>query len=410
MALRRRQFLIAAALSPAAGYRRIPGPVLFNPCLDAALPESLARHDILLGALDGLQGEQLWDVHVHLAGTGDGGSGIWINPAMRSFLHPLQAIRYYFYLNAACAPESGLDDGYLVRLARLQEQLPPGARAMLLALDYAYDERGERQARKSALHVPDAYAAEAASRYPQRFGWAASVHPYREDCEAALRWAAEHGARAVKWLPPAMGIDPASPLCDRFYGALARLGLPLLVHAGNEQALAGPIHQSLGNPLRLRRGLEHGVRIIVAHCASLGAGVDLDAGPDGPLRPNLELFARLMDEPRYERLLFGEISALTQRNRLGAALDTVVTRTGWHHRLVNGSDYPLPAVIPIYSLRELVQRRYISQAQAVVLAQVRQHNALIFDLALKRLVRVGGLGFDRAVFHSRRLFEPRVAA
>jgi len=207
-----------------------------------------------------------------------------------------------------------------------------------------------------------------------------------------------------------MGIDPASPSCDRFYGALARLGLPLLVHAGNEQALAGPIHQSLGNPLRLRRGLEHGVRIMVAHCASLGTGVDLDAGPDGPLRSNLELFARLMDEPRYERLLFGEISALTQRNRLGAALETVVTRTDWHHRLVNGSDYPLPAVIPIYSLRELVQRRYISQAQAVVLAQVRQHNALIFDLALKRLVRVGGLSFDRAVFHSRRLFEPRVAA
>jgi len=63
-------------------------------------------------------------------------------------------------------------------------------------------------------------------------------------------------ARGVKWLPAAMGIDPGSPLCDRFYGALARLRLPLITHAGLERAVMGTDVQDYGNPLRLRRALD----------------------------------------------------------------------------------------------------------------------------------------------------------
>ena len=47
------------------------------------------------------------------------------------------------------------------------------------------------------------------------------------------------GARAVKWLPSAMGIDPASAKCDRFYEALNRLDLPLIAHAGLELVPGG---------------------------------------------------------------------------------------------------------------------------------------------------------------------------
>ena len=150
--------------------------------------------------------------------------------------------------------------------------------------------------------------------------WAASVHPYRADAVQALDAAVADGALAVKWLPNAMGIEPASPRCDAFYEALARHGIPLLTHGGRERAVAGVDDDALGNPLRVRRALEHGVRVIVAHCASFGAGVDLDAGPDGPVVPNVDLFARLMDDPRYGHLLMGDISALMQSNRTAAAL------------------------------------------------------------------------------------------
>src|SRR4029079_2466094 len=88
--------------------------------------------------------------------------------------------------------------------------------------------------------------------------------------------------RAVKWIPAAMGIDPASPRCDRFYAALARLDVPLITHSGLERAGVSGYSQDLGNPLRLRRALAAGVRVVVAHCASMGTDRDLDRGPGGP--------------------------------------------------------------------------------------------------------------------------------
>ena len=50
------------------------------------------------------------------------------------------------------------------------------------------------------------------------------------------------------------------------------------------------------------------------------------------------------DDKKYEGLVFGEISAMTQFNRCGTPLTTILEREDLHDRLVNGSDYPLPAV------------------------------------------------------------------
>ena len=58
---------------------------------------------------------------------------------------------------------------------------------------------------------------------------------------------------------------------------------------------------------------------------------------------NFDLFLRLMDEKRYEGLVFGELSAMTQFNRSGN-LRMMLAREDLHERVVNGSDYPLPAV------------------------------------------------------------------
>jgi len=52
-------------------------------------------------------------------------------------------------------------------------------------------------------------------------------------------------------------MDPADVRCDRYYEALARLKLPLLTHAGAELAVTGGQMQDYGNPLRLRRALDH---------------------------------------------------------------------------------------------------------------------------------------------------------
>src|SRR5262249_36383803 len=154
---------------------------------------------------------------------------------------------------------------------------------------------------------------------------------------------------------------------------------PLLSHAGEEAAVDSAAAQELGNPLRLRRALEHGVRVIVAHCATLGKGVDLDKGTSGPRLSNFGLFTRLMEDRRYERHLFGDLSAVVQRNRAAEAFPALLQRVEWHPRLLWGSDYPLPGVLPIISVTGFAERGLLSQNEVPVLNEIRWHNALLFD-------------------------------
>ena len=185
---------------------------------------------------------------------------------------------------------------------------------------------------------------------PSTFQWVASIHPYDPQALERLDAAAARGARAIKWLPSAQNIDPADARCDRFYAKLVELQIPLITHAGDERAVNG-FGEHLGNPLRLRRPLDAGVRVVVAHCASLGSGHG-DVSGAAELS-NFALFAQLMDEQRYEDKLFGDISAITQFNRM-EVIAPLLARPDWHARLLNGSDYPLPGVVPLVSLQGLV--------------------------------------------------------
>jgi mannonate dehydratase len=246
-----------------------------------------------------------------------------------------------------------------------------------------------------------------AQQFPQHFEWVASVHPYRTDALARLERAARQGARAVKWLPSAMNIDPASSRCDAFYARLSQLDLPLVIHCGEEMAAPGARQDAFNNPLRVRRPLEHGVRVVVAHAASLGHARDLDAGGrsgDGPRVTAFSLFERLMREPRYEGLLYGDLSAVFQRNRTLEVQQALIVRSEWHPRLLHGSDYPLPGLGLVYSLDRYVDAGMIDARDAQFLDRLRPQHPLLFEFVLKRTLSVGGRRLSDAVFHTRPFF------
>ena len=406
---RRGLFLGGAALAGAgalAAWRWWPAQGLWNPCL-AGLPQRLAGHELVKAAWDRLDPAQVWDAHAHLIGVGDSGSGVVVNPRSASLLSPGDYARRMFFLDAGCVEGAtgGVDRGYLERTRSLMAGLRPGAKMLLYAFERAHDERGAPLPQRSGMYVPDAYARDTARAHPQVFEWVASIHPYRADCAEALARAKADGARAVKWLPSAMGIDPGSPLCDRCYGALARLDLPLVTHAGLARAVIGTDIQDYGNPLRLRRALDAGVRVVVAHCASMGRDRDLDQGAHGPAVESFELFARLMDEARYAGRLYGDLSAITQVNRAGGTLARVLERADWHARLLNGSDYPLPGVMPLFSADYIVSLGLLEPGAAPVLSEIRAHNPLLFDFVLKRSLRLRGRALAARVFETRRFFE-----
>jgi mannonate dehydratase len=376
----------------------------WNPCR-AALPRRLAGHALVQDAWQGLDPAQVWDAHAHLVGTGDSASGVYVNPQMHSVLNPGQYARRLFFLNAGCAHHApgSVDRAYVERMRNLVDGLRPGAKLLLFAFERSYDEHGEVDLARTPFHVPDGYARDIARSHPEYFEWAASIHPYRRDATEQLDRAKREGARAVKWLPSAMGIDPASARCDRFYEALSKMRLPLISHGGEERAVLGREAHDFGNPLRLRRALDAGVRVVVAHCASLGQDRDLDRA--GAVVESFELFARMMGEASYEKTLFADISAITQVNRAGPNLVKLLERSEWHARLLNGSDYPLPGVMPIFSVDYLVSLKLIEERSAPILKEIRLHNPLLFDLVVKRQLRFQGKAFAARVFETRKFFE-----
>jgi hypothetical protein len=331
----------------------------------APLPHRLAHDERVLAAFDGIDAGALWDVHAHLLGTGDSGSGCRVHADMDAWWHPVEALRKRVILRAACvdAAAPSVDRAYVDRLAELTGGFPAGARWLLYAFDAAVDERGVERPEWTTFHVPDAYARDVAARHRERFEWVASIHPLRADALERLDAALAAGARAVKWLPSAMAIDLRDARLRPFYARLASAGAPLIVHCGEERAVPGARRDELGNPLLVRAPLAHGVRVIVAHCASLGEALDLDRRRP-TRRPAFELFARVMDEHDGRERLLADVSAVFQTNRRPEVWRTVLGATRWHERLLNGSDYPLPGVGPLYRLRQLVHAGVLAAACA----------------------------------------------
>ena len=62
----------------------------------SGLPASL--QPLVQQAFEGLDPHQLWDVHTHLLGTGDAGSGCTVNAQLDQWWHPVEMLRKRFIL------------------------------------------------------------------------------------------------------------------------------------------------------------------------------------------------------------------------------------------------------------------------------------------------------------------------
>ena len=363
---------------------------------------STKARDLIKRVFDDIDPSRLVDYHTHVAGIGTGGTNAFVNPKMLTWKRPFHHLKFKVYLSAGAVTDVENADAQIVeRLVRLVRNIEGHGRHRLLAFDQNYHRDGTPNLEKTEFYVANDYVFAIAEQHPELFEPAISVNPYRPDAVAELERGAKRGARMVKWLPNAMGIDPSDELCDPFYQKMKELNLVLLSHGGEEKAVEAKEDQRFGNPLLLRRALDAGVKVIVAHCAGLGDNEDLD-DRERKRVPNFDLFLRLMDEKRYEGLLFADISAMTQYNRIGRPLTMVLQREDLHERLVNGSDYPLPAVNMLIRTTALVKQGYITTEERAYLNEIYDYNPLQFDFVLKRAIRIPGTGqrFPASIFMS----------
>jgi len=81
----------------------------------------------------------------------------------------------------------------------------------------------------------------------------------------------------------------------------------------------------------------------------------------------------------------------------------VLQRQDWHHRLMHGSDHPLPGLMPLFSLSALQEAGVIAEDDIEPLTRIREYNPLLFDFVLKRRLRRGAARLPAALFEARAL-------
>ncbi len=391
-------FLVLAAAGCSPLVHRLGGAWAHAPDeMEQGLSEG--ARTLVRNAFAGLDPARLRDFHVHAFGGGPGSPNSYRAGAL-SWLDPFGRARFQVLMSAAAVVDlDAADREYADRLVDLASHIPGHGKFHLLAFDHLHRPDGSADRYGSEFHVANEYVVDLARRHPDLFVPVISVHPYRSDAvQELVRWArGDQPVRFVKWLPNSMGIDPdpkdpaLRAKVEAFYRAMAAEGMTLLTHTGHEQALAtSSTEQEYGNPTKLRLALDLGVRVIAAHCA--GFGDYPDPARPGTRVPAFDLFLRLLEDPKYAGRLFGEISALTVFNRIGLPggqdpLRRLLERPELHPRLVDGSDYPIPAVNTLVRTRKLAHLGYVTWAERELLNEIYDYNPLLFDFVVKRTLR-----------------------
>jgi predicted TIM-barrel fold metal-dependent hydrolase len=300
------------------------------------------------------------DVHVHLAGLGQGGTGCFVSRRMRRTL-VYHILRRYVGLD----PEDPRADRlYAERLARLVRGAEHVDRVVVFAMDGVYGSAGELDCERSHMYVPNDYLFEVC-RDHDVFLPGASVNPARRDATDELERCAARGAVLVKWLPPLQLFDPADPAYVPFYRAMARLRLPLLGHTGCEHTFPD-MSQELGHPGRYRAALDEGVTVVFAHC---GVACRLHRSHH-KMGDVIDLMARYPN-------LHADTSALCSFLKFHHLEQIPFER--FPGRFLHGSDYPIPP-LAIPFVRKLGLRKAIRLT--------RHPNALDVDWQVKAAVGV----------------------
>lgn len=312
------------------------------------------------------------DCHVHVVGTGAGGTGCWYRPrGLTRIGAPFLVRAVGLTMGDLRGPE--FDQVYARRILEYVRNSPSIDRVLLLAHELPYRDDGTPMPETASFYVPNSHVLKLAAEHPE-FLAGVSIHPSRKDAMAELETCLAGGAAALKCLPNVQGIDWNDRRHTRFLERMAEAGLPLLAHTGSERTMP-VVDVALASPRVLTRPLEIGVTCIAAHC---GTGMML-LDPD-----YLDVFAEMTE--RFPNL-YGDNSALAALNfRLRPSALRRLTNGPLAERILHGSDLPVPSsgLLP-WAGGMMSWRDYRATARIDV--------PLERDAELKR-----ALGFDGATF------------
>jgi uncharacterized protein len=269
--------------------------------------------------------ERTLDLHVHLFGTGDGGSGCRISKRIRDG-HLFKGLERMLRLRERAAT---VDEGYVLALA---EQLETSSieKAVVLSQDAVYDPNGQPDWDSTPFYVSNDYLLKVVARFPQSMIPCVSINPQRRDAIPELERCAAQGAAVLKIHPPIQGVDLSEKKYIPFFRRCADLKMVVMVHTGHEHS-SPIISVTLANPRKLTLALEEGCTVVACHCGTGWPTDTIDMLPD---------FLAMIR--RYDNL-WGDTAVLGSAGRV-RDLSRLLADDLARDRLLHGSDFPFPPV------------------------------------------------------------------
>jgi len=307
------------------------------------------------------------DAHVHIVGTGTGGTGCWLR--ISGWRRAMAALMLRHVGLPANALTGDLDQLYVERLLELIRGSSLAA-TVILAQELVHDDEGRPVKEAGSFYVPNDYVLRLAKQH-REFLPAVSIHPARPDALEELERCLAAGAVMMKCLPNCQNINCNDRRFRRFWERMAETGLPLLAHTGGEHTLP-IVRREYSDPRTLTLPLECGVTVIAAHCATKSGLTDPEY---------FQVFAQMTHRFRN---LFGDNSAFTVPIR-GRHVPEC-TRSPLVERIIHGSDLPVPVYGHFPWLRGFITWEEFRRWE-------REPNVLERDYQLKR-----AMGFPAETF------------
>lgn len=273
------------------------------------------------------------DIHTHL-----------LNPEVRfNRLYDRVAITF-FARGLGVDPKALLAAPYVTYVRTFASLIRESAnvdKACVFGVDARIDEQGREVHRDVTVCSDNAETLRVAREHPDCFIPFFSVNPRRKDAlERVDRHVAE-GFRGAKFLQNYWGLDAGDERLIPYYERLRDHGLPLIIHTGSEYSIQSTAAYEAVRMVELP--MKVGVTVIAAH---MGLGrwqrgwrvwrnFSRDPATFG------EDYYQLLEWLESWPNLYADISAILPPMR-ARALRHLSQHTQVHHKLLFGTDYPVP--------------------------------------------------------------------
>ena len=228
-------------------------------------------------------------------------------------------------------------EGYKSNFARLIKSSNFVQKSVVFGVDAKFDESGNLVHKDKTVCASNEEVFAFYEQNPNEVVPFFSVNPNRKDALNLIEKYHKMGFKGGKLLHSYWETDLNDKRYEPYFRLLSELGLPLVIHVGDENSLAS--NKALESIEQLRSPLNLGCRIVCAHMGASSDGV-LSMFSRDPEKLGANYFTLLGWLREFDGL-YADVSALLCINK-ARILPHLKTQTQIHDKILFGTDFPVP--------------------------------------------------------------------